>query len=258
METSLRLVLLFIGLVIIAGIIWDSRRSSTTKKTIKPRDRTDSEDLITSDFVEPDISFDECDRLSESPSLEPLFDSIPESFLDDSIEPHLDSSKSSVAHTSSLVQQAPQPKPQPKFEEIIVLNVLARHPGVFLGKKLLDVLTEMHFYYGDMQLFHRYDNVDGSGKPVFSLVSAVEPGIFDLSKMDTFVTPGVTLFFTATRPNQAIAAFELMLRTAKQLMMRMDGELRDEKRRPLTIQAIEDYRDRVRLCGSTPKVNAIQ
>jgi len=239
METSLRLVLLFIGLVIIVGIIWDSRRSSTTKKTVKPRERSDSEDLITSDFIEPDILFDENDRLSENPSLEPLFDSIPESFLDDSIEPRLDPSKPSVAHTSLVVQ-----------EEIIVLNVMARHPGVFLGKRLLDILTEMHFYYGDMQLFHRYDNVDGSGKPVFSLVSAVEPGIFDLSKMDTFVTPGVTLFFTATRPNQAIAAFELMLRTAKQLMMRVDGELRDEKRRPLTIQAIEDYRARVRLCGS--------
>ena len=99
---------------------------------------------------------------------------------------------------------------------------------------------------GDMQIFHRHEDMDGSGEVVFSVVSSVEPGYFELSKIENLVTPSITLFFTVTQPNQSIAAFELMLRTAKQLAMRLNGEVRDEQRRPLSIHTIEKYRDRIR------------
>lgn len=134
---------------------------------------------------------------------------------------------------------------------IMSLYVMARQPGIFYGKRVLEALQEAHLQYGDMQIFHRYENIDGSGQEMFSLASAVEPGVFDLSKMDSYVTPGIILFFMANRANHSITAFELMLRTAKLLAMRLDGELKDEERKPLSLGTIEKYRARIRSLKNT-------
>jgi cell division protein ZipA len=107
-----------------------------------------------------------------------------------------------------------------------------------------------------MDIFHRYDNPEEASDPIFSVASAVEPGTFDLSQMETMVTPGIMLFFKLSTPNQSIAAFELMLRIARQLAQRLDGELRDDRRRLLTIQSIENYRERVRMVGLKREVSA--
>lgn len=208
METSLRILLLLAGVIIVGGILWDSFRDKRRKKLgSKRRERP----------LEKDTSFVMNDDLED---------------MDDVV---LVSKKSaSSVNTEST------------GSELIILNIMARQPGVFLGKRLFDALNEAHIFYGEMDIFHRYENLDGTGETVFSLASVVEPGVFVLSKLDTFSTPGITLFFKTTKLNQSIAAFELMLRTAKQLAARLDGELKDDQRRPLTEQAIENYRDRVR------------
>ena len=99
-----------------------------------------------------------------------------------------------------------------------------------------------------MDIFHRYDTREDR-EPIFSVASAVEPGTFDFMRMDTMVTPGLMLFFSLSTPNQSIAAFELMLRIARQLAQRLDGELRDDRRRLLSAQSIENYREKVRMVG---------
>lgn len=131
-------------------------------------------------------------------------------------------------------------------QDVVVLMVMARQPGIFLGRKLAEAFDEADLYYGDLQIFHRHANADGSGKCLFSVASAIEPGYFDESKIDSWNTPGLTLFFTQESRNQSIATFELMLRTAKLLAQRLDGEVKDQDRRPLTLASIEKYRERVR------------
>ncbi len=211
MEASLRLFLLLMGVVIVVGIIWDFRRNRGTKEKKEiSKPRTDREHFVSDDLTADVLKTHHFDELSTKDRVE---------------EPE------AVAVGEG---------------EIIVLQIMARHPNQFLGRKLLDVLNECHLYFGDMQIFHRYENIDGTGNVIFSLASAVEPGYFELSKMADLRSPGLTLFFTTTRPNQSIAAFELMLRTAKQLAQRLEGELKDDKHRPLTPLSIENYRDRVR------------
>ena len=137
-------------------------------------------------------------------------------------------------------------KPKAYANDLIILHVMARQPGFFLGKKLFEAFQEAHLFYGEMNIFHRHENTDGVGRIMFSVASAVEPGSFEFSKAESFVTPGLTLFFQVDRPNQSIAAFELMLRTAKQLMMRLDGEIKDDQYKFLTLPIIERYREKVR------------
>lgn len=133
----------------------------------------------------------------------------------------------------------------PVFAKPVILHLMSKD-NFFPGNKLLDAFLDLHLYYGD-QLFHHHENSDGTGEIIFSVVSAVEPGIFDISKMEKLQTPGISLFFMPTRPNQAIAAFEMMLRVARRLAERLNGELWDENRRPLSLQSIDKYRERVRV-----------
>lgn len=209
METSLRVVLLVVGLFIVAGITWDwiqSRRfRKRIHKTLKPYSKTESDR----------------DPLDEDVIL-------------------LTPSKAAESESSSSI--APE-------NDLVILHVMARQPGVFSGKKLMEAFKEASLIYGDWQVFHRFENNDGTGQCLFSVSSAVEPGVFDMAKMDSFVSPGLSLFFNITGPNQAITAFESMLRTAKQLAQRLDGELRDENRRIMTNVGIERYRDQVRSFG---------
>jgi len=132
------------------------------------------------------------------------------------------------------------------LSELIVLQVMAKNAEQWNGRQLIEAFNQSHLYYGDMQIFHRHENMDGTGSVIFSLASAIEPGYFEADSMEDYKTPGLTLFFNTTRPNQSVAAFELMLRIAKQLAQRLGGEVRDDKRKPLTITLIESYRERVR------------
>jgi cell division protein ZipA len=135
------------------------------------------------------------------------------------------------------------------YQTPIVINLMARQPGTFQGRKLIDAFQEANLYYGEMQIFHYHENSDGSGDVLFSVISAVEPGIFEMSKMENFATPSLSFFFIPGRLNQSIASFEAMLRVAKQLAQRLDGELRNDQRKPLTVQEIDKYRDQIRFIG---------
>ena len=205
METALRFILLFLGAVIVVGIVWDSRRGRLKKRSGKT------------------VVIETSNKYSDS---EPSFDDVRLIVKPEKQEP-------------TLKVQYP--------EEIITLTIMARKPAIFTGKKLKSAFADAHLFYGDRQIFHRFDNMDGTGAQLFSVVSSVEPGFFDLSAMDTLETPGITLFFLTSTPNHSVYAFELMLRTAKQLAIRLDGELKDDRHRALTSHIIESYRERIRM-----------
>lgn len=130
-------------------------------------------------------------------------------------------------------------------DEVIVINVMA-HPGLyFTGFDLLDVLTEQNLRFGNMEIFHRHKNDDGTGEILFSLANIVKPGTFDLNAMDEFETPGMSMFMTLPLKGDSVAAFGLMARTAKAISIALDGELKDEQRSVMTQQTFEHCRQRV-------------
>lgn len=130
-------------------------------------------------------------------------------------------------------------------EEFIIIYVMAKHEW-FSGREILEAFQDLYLYYGERQIFYRYENIDGTGEELFWVVSAVEPGYFEISKMEDFSTPGITLFFKLTQPNRAIAAFEVMLRTARQLALKLGGELMDKEHQLLAFSTIDRYRQRIR------------
>lgn len=276
METGLRVILLLVALIIVAGILWDTFRSRR-KPSVSKKKASKKSPLSLSDSNQDNKRFG---FKRQDPSLTSEPDQDKKQDNDIALGKNLDmfsqdmwlANPKKSAHKisdeekiswdneqnikpesreSSLVASDIQ-----KPETFFILNVMAKQPGIFLGKKLIEVFDEVHLYYGEMQIFHRYENADGSGKHMFSLASAIEPGIFDFESLDSYITPGITLFFSPTTRNHSIAAFELMLRTAKILASNLDGELKDQNRRPLTLEGIEKYRQNVRASVQLHKAGA--
>jgi cell division protein ZipA len=99
---------------------------------------------------------------------------------------------------------------------------------------------------GNMSIFHRHAEANGSGPVMFSMANMVKPGTFDMSSMDTVATPGVSLFQQLPSQLNQMKCFDQMLETANALKSALDGELKDEQRSVLTRQTIEHCRQRIR------------
>jgi cell division protein ZipA len=82
---------------------------------------------------------------------------------------------------------------------------------------------------------------------LYSVANAVKPGTFDLNKMESFHTPGITLFLALPSPGgKPMEAFDAMLLTARAIAEQLNGELRDENRSVMMGQTIEHCRQRIR------------
>ena len=99
--------------------------------------------------------------------------------------------------------------------------------------------------YGEMKIYHRAVEADGSLQNAYFVASMVEPGIFDPEHMDTFSTPGISLFLQLPGPVEGVRALDDMVQTARTLASELHGELRDETRSALSKQRIEHLRSEV-------------
>ncbi len=140
------------------------------------------------------------------------------------------------------VQQA-EPEAGRLPDEVIVINVLGRGNVVFAGNDLMEVFLRHKLKFGDMNIFHRLEPV--RRVPQFSVASAVEPGTFDLSNMDSFSTRGVSLFMQLPGPKEPLATFDDMLAVARDLAGSLGGDLKDEQLSVMTAQSIEHCRQRI-------------
>jgi cell division protein ZipA len=128
-------------------------------------------------------------------------------------------------------------------DEIIVVHVLARGAARFPGTELMNAFLRNTLKFGDMNIFHRIDPISKQAR--FSVASAVEPGTFDLAKMDTYSTAGVTFFLRLPGPPDPMATFDDMLGVARDVATSMAGDLKDDQRSVLTAQTIEHCRQRI-------------
>ena len=128
-------------------------------------------------------------------------------------------------------------------QELIVLNVLAPTGTTYHGRSLVEAMQSQSLKYGDMNIFHRVDQKTKT--KLFSVANALEPGTFDLSDLDDFQSSGVTFFMQLPAPNDPSIIFDLMLNTARNLVLELGGSLKDEQMSVLTGQTVEHMRQRI-------------
>ncbi|MCO6059608.1 cell division protein ZipA [Pseudomonas sp. MOB-449] len=260
MDIGLREWLIVIGIIVIAGILFDGwRRMSGGKGKLKFRlDRSFSN--VQDDDEDPNLlgpsrvkehshqepSLDETDLPSLSarePSKRRGEPHQGDLNLDEPVptllNPVDEGKKNGKAHPQVQAQQ------EAPVEEVLVINVVARDENGFKGPALLQNILESGLRFGAMDIFHRHESMAGNGEVLFSMANGVKPGTFDLDDIDHFSTRAVSFFLGLPGPRHPKQAFDVMVAAARKLSQELNGELKDDQRSVMTAQTIEHYRQRI-------------
>ncbi len=172
-------------------------------------------------------------------------------------------SLSTTSHTTpntrvNTSQQLPTDEPEPAsieeqrpLGEIVVVNLLANPHQAYRGYELLQALITTGMRHGKWNIFHRHEEVAGRGPILFSLASTVEPGTFDLARMSSFSTPGLSLFMRIDNVVSPAYVLDVLIATAQQLIAELGGEMCDERRAPLSKNKIAHWRAQLQRSGSS-------
>ncbi len=131
-------------------------------------------------------------------------------------------------------------------EQIVSLCVVARSGEKISGHALCQAVDKVGLVYGEMNIFHRYQDSGDHKSPIFSLANLLAPGAFDMKQMANFDTPGVSLFMALPGPVSALDGWDSMLATGERVAELLDADLLDETRSALGRQRIAHIRDQLR------------
>ncbi|MGH8580329.1 MAG: cell division protein ZipA [Gammaproteobacteria bacterium] len=237
---SLRVVLLLLGVVMIVLIYFFGTRRRKLKQNTRYLRRPYDDIKLDMSALPPDGQTDDGDELGppeekvigpEAPTLPP-HESI-------TIERHLRMAKR-LRHRSGTTEAAGPP------QRIVSLYLTAPADYSYEGTALTEALKAVGMHHGDMGIFHHY-GVAGmsSGASLFSLANMVEPGSFEMNRIDQITTPGLVFFMQMPTAFDAPVVFELMLHTAQRLSELLGGELRDDSRNALEANKLAELRQLV-------------
>lgn len=192
-------------------------------------DKSRQAQLFAEEFVEDDI-----EETAPTPAPKPAPTRAP--------TPKPEAEKAPVATPRPVLQEPEAPK---DYNEVLVINVVAKPDAEFLGVELLPALLASGLRFGEMSIFHRHFDADASSPVIFSVANMLNPGTFDLNQINDFATRGVCFFMTLPNAATSMQAFNIMLDAAQSLRIALDGDLKDDNRSVMTAQTIEHYRQRV-------------
>ncbi len=127
-------------------------------------------------------------------------------------------------------------------EMTVLLTVLAPQGQLFKGASILAVAQELHLQLSQNGVLDCFPTSEAEGKPVLSIAHLREPGIFDLSTLETLATPGLLLFMQLPGPMEAVAAVDFLVALARRLAHKLNGSVCDDRRNKITAQAIMHLR----------------
>ncbi len=137
-------------------------------------------------------------------------------------------------------------RPDLPIERIVTLLVTAREGAMIAGSDLVVAAEKAGLEFGDRGIFHRMLAGKPEAGPIFSMANMLKPGNFDMARIESLDTPGLTLFMALPGPLPALDAWDAMLPTAQRLAELLDANLLDEKHGALGRQGIAHIRDGLR------------
>lgn len=124
---------------------------------------------------------------------------------------------------------------------VLVFYVMARDPAGFAGAELDRAFRELQLVPGERDIYYRY--AETGEQSVYCVANAVEPGSFDLASLGSLRTPGLTVFAVLPGPWPAREVLAAMHRAALSLAGRLNGEVLDRHRKPLTAMGFQTLLD---------------
>ena len=182
--------------------------------------------------------------MSATDSLMPVIDTADEPSFDNN-SPILDQ------HLSEPVDDA-QNGPLINAKDNINITILPhqyrdRPAAVIRGRDLLALIDKYGLRYGAMNMFHRYEQKDGTGMLWFSMMGITDSGIapFDPHSVATNNYNGVVVFLSLPHP-QALRSFDSMMSIAYMMASDLDAIMLDEENDPITPEYKQQLRNQVR------------
>lgn len=182
--------------------------------------------------------------MSATDSLMPAIDTADEPSFDNN-SPILDQ------HLSEPVDEA-QNGPLINAKDNINITILPHQyrdrPVSFIrGRDLLALIDKYGLRYGAMNMFHRYEQKDGTGMLWFSMMGITDDGIapFDPHSVATNNYNGVVVFLSLPHP-QALRSFDSMMSIAYMMASDLDAIMLDEENEPITPEYKQQLRNQVR------------
>ncbi|NIN34640.1 MAG: cell division protein ZipA [Gammaproteobacteria bacterium] len=127
-------------------------------------------------------------------------------------------------------------------QEIIALYIISNNPSGISGPDILHIMESIGMVFGEMNIFHYFDDQAVNGNPLFSLANIHEPGVFNMQNIAGFSTTGVVMFLCLSEGSNGKAAFEKMLETARDIAASTEGQLCDKYKSPLDSKRIDELR----------------
>lgn len=228
---ELRWILLVAGIVLIGVVYYLGRRSpgedtvSNTAERQTPRLGGDSSADIahTADARRAPQLSDSADILLSEPEL----------------------GDSAHASVRPVKKKAPNLQRPAHEQKIVTIRVSARGSERLSGEQLVAALRKEGLEHGQFNIFHRHADNSVDSDAVFSVASMVEPGHFDLEKLDEIQTPGISLFMLLPGPKDGTEAFSDMLTTARRLAETLNADVLDEVGSTLSRQAESHLREEI-------------
>lgn len=124
-------------------------------------------------------------------------------------------------------------------QRIVALRLVAAGQN-WHGADLRAAFQAEGLEFGPYSIFHRPRE---DGKSLLYVASMMEPGSFDIARMDEQQFAGISLFGIVPGPLDAPATFDLVLSVGRNLADRVKGQLQDEQGSTLTAQRILNLRE---------------
>ena len=214
-------ILLLLGVLLAIGRVMRSRHPNDLMKNVSsdmaPVDTMAHDDIISVRKINQDLFV--------NPDEEPL---------------HVDEKPTMKATPSSIRPEKKEKKTT--SSDAVMIFLLAKEDRQFAGYDLLQTLLTAGLRYGDGQLFHRHQHLNGQGPVLCSLAAATASGTFDMQNIGAFTARGLCLFMErSNNANIDSERFTIMLDTAKQLSEGLDCHLLNDQRKPLNDEGINRY-----------------
>lgn len=151
----------------------------------------------------------------------------------------------------SVIQVNVEGPVQSPAEEVpnnmMTLYIVAAEGQQFMGEYTVQALEALGFQYGEYQIFHRHQHLGNNNSPViFSVANMMNPGVFDLNKLDRFTTVGLVMFMYLPSEGNDVANLKLMIQSAERLAQSLGGFVLNDRREIFDENSRLEYLKRLR------------
>ena len=234
--TELRWILAALGVVVVAGVYFWSRRS--VPSDVGPQDDervAPSLDVVSPPVSDPDPLLDADDIAAGNAPTAPMSLDVPAS-----------GDQLTIPMPGDPLPEDDDEAPYAEPDRVIRLHVVARDDAPFLAADMVGALRAQGLRFAHHDLFHRFEKDGNPGPnepPLFSVSDMLKPGTFDLETLADRELSGVSLFMGLPNPGDAVAVFAEMLATGRRLAATFGGLLVDEQGCAVSRQSASHMRE---------------